>query len=122
MTLLQVNRIDMDGHPCEVMSHMLGQVPYEDQKTIKFHGIYQQDHRDYRSERASLGLEPFYSFMARVRLPGGICTPSQWLKMDELSTRFGDKSMKITTRQTFQLHGLLKRNLKKSIQEMNRVS
>lgn len=99
----------------------LGQVPYPDQKTIKFHGIYQQDHREHRTERTALGLEPFYSFMARVRLPGGICSPSQWLAMDSLSSKFGNETIKVTTRQTFQLHGLLKRNLKRCIQEMNRV-
>lgn len=59
--------------------------------------------------------------MARVRLPGGICSGAQWRVMDAISSRFGDNTMKVTTRQTFQLHGILKRNLKSCIQEMNKV-
>lgn len=60
--------------------------------------------------------------MARVRLPGGVCQPHQWLAMDRLSDEYGNSTMKVTTRQTFQLHGILKRNVRKSIQAMNRVS
>eukprot|EP00820_Chromera_velia_P016650 Cvel_6332.t1-p1 / transcript=Cvel_6332.t1 / gene=Cvel_6332 / organism=Chromera_velia_CCMP2878 / gene_product=Sulfite reductase [NADPH] subunit beta, putative / transcript_product=Sulfite reductase [NADPH] subunit beta, putative / location=Cvel_scaffold307:57133-62682(-) / protein_length=954 / sequence_SO=supercontig / SO=protein_coding / is_pseudo=false len=97
------------------------QVPYEDTKVIKFHGIYQQDDRTYRSERAKLGIEPAYSFMARVRLPGGICQPHQWLKMDALSDSHGVGHLKVTTRQTFQLHGVLKKDLKSAVREMNKA-
>ncbi|CEM34472.1 unnamed protein product [Vitrella brassicaformis CCMP3155] len=95
-----------------------GCIPYEDTKVIKFHGIYQQDHREMRSERAKLGIEKAFSFMARVRLPGGLCEPHQWLAMDELSSQYGNETLKVTTRQTFQLHGIIKRNLKTVVRGM----
>ena len=60
-----------------------------DTKLMKFHGIYQQDDRDLRDERRRQKLEPAYQFMARVRLPGGVCTPAQWLKIDELARAYG---------------------------------
>ncbi len=92
-----------------------------DQKLTKFHGIYQQDDRDIREERRIAGEEPAYSFMVRVRLPGGVATPHQWLAMDEIARKRGNDTMKITTRQTFQLHGIVKHNLKTAIQEMNQA-
>ena len=80
---------------------------------IRFHGMYQQDDRDIRAERAKAKLEPFVNMMLRARLPGGIITPKQWLDIDrwaEEFTHYG--SIRLTTRQTFQFHGILKRNLK----------
>ncbi|SDO58032.1 assimilatory sulfite reductase (NADPH) hemoprotein subunit [Alkalicoccus daliensis] len=94
-------------------------IPEEQTKLLKFHGSYMQDDRDLRLERKKQKLEPAYQFMVRVRLPGGVATPEQWLKMDELSQKYGNNTMKLTTRQTFQLHGILKWNMKKSMQEMN---
>lgn len=90
-----------------------------DQKLTKFHGIYQQDDRDIRDERKAQGLEPAFSFMVRVRLPGGVATPEQWLAMDRICEERANGTLKITTRQTFQLHGIVKHNLKKAMQEMN---
>ncbi|KAK9761148.1 Sulfite reductase [NADPH] subunit beta [Basidiobolus ranarum] len=90
-----------------------------DTKLTKFHGIYQQDDRDLREERHKQGLEKAYSFMVRVRLPGGIATPEQWLAMDDIATNLANGTLKLTTRQTFQLHGVLKRNLKSSIRDIN---
>ncbi|PVU84500.1 hypothetical protein BB560_007341 [Smittium megazygosporum] len=90
-------------------------------KLLKFHGTYGQDDRDIRDERVSAGLEPAYSFMIRVRLPGGVATRDQWLAMDELSTNYGNQTLKITTRQTFQLHGVLKSNLRLTINKINKA-
>ena len=91
-----------------------------DQVLIKFHGTYQQQDRDLDEERKRQKLEPLYSFLIRVRVPGGVTTAEQWLAMDSLSDQYGDKTLKLTTRQAFQFHGVLKRNLKKTIQEINK--
>lgn len=96
-----------------------GSVPEDDAKLLKFHGTYQQDDRDLRQERLRRKLEPAYSFLIRVRMPGGVCTPKQWLQLDELALRYGFPSLRITTRQTFQYHGVLKRNLKAAIAGIN---
>jgi len=93
----------------------------DDTNLIKFHGSYQQTDRDLDSERKSQKLEPLYSFMIRVRVPGGVATPAQWLRMDELADRFGNGTLKLTTRQAFQLHGIKKRQLKATIQGFNEV-
>ena len=69
-----------------LLDRITGAVPSaDDVKLMKFHGIYQQDDRDLRDERRRQKLEPAYQFMIRVRLPGGVCTPAQWLKLDELA-------------------------------------
>jgi sulfite reductase (NADPH) hemoprotein beta-component len=90
-----------------------------DTQLIKFHGSYQQDDRDIREERRQQKLEPAFSFMIRTRLPGGICTPSQWLALDEIARRYGNGSLRITTRQSFQIHGVLKTELKSTIAAIN---
>lgn len=92
-----------------------------DNKLMKFHGIYQQDDRDIRDERRRQKLEPAFSFMARVRLPGGVCSPSQWLKLDELGRAYGGDTLRLTTRQTFQLHHVLKQNLRPALQGLREV-
>jgi sulfite reductase (NADPH) hemoprotein beta-component len=91
----------------------------DDQHLLKFHGSYQQDDRDLREERRLAKLEPAYSFMIRTRLPGGVCTPAQWLTLDGLAGRFGNGTLRITTRQAFQLHGIIKTELKLTIATMN---
>ncbi|MDA0812361.1 MAG: NADPH-dependent assimilatory sulfite reductase hemoprotein subunit [Verrucomicrobia bacterium] len=96
-----------------------GALADDDTQLTKFHGIYQQDDRDVRSARRKAKQEPAYSFMIRVRVPGGVCTPQQWLQMDRLATTYGNDTLKLTTRQAFQLHGVIKSELKKTIQEIN---
>jgi sulfite reductase (ferredoxin) len=88
---------------------------------IKFHGSYQQDQRDLRRERKKAGLEPAYSFMIRSKLPGGVMGPEQYLVHDELADRYGDGTLRVTTRQGFQLYGVLKGNLRGTIHELNRA-
>jgi sulfite reductase (NADPH) hemoprotein beta-component len=98
-----------------------GALAASDTQLTKFHGIYQQDDRDIRDEREAQGVEPAYSFMIRVRMPGGVCTPSQWLDMDQIADEHGNGTFKITTRATFQFHGVIKRHLKPAIQDINRA-
>lgn len=98
---------------------LTGAIAEDDTVLIKFHGSYQQDDRDLRNERRKQKLEPLYSFMIRVRVPGGTCTPAQWLEMDRLAITYANGTLKLTTRQAYQFHGILKRNLKTTIKEIN---
>ncbi|GAE24871.1 sulfite reductase [Halalkalibacter wakoensis JCM 9140] len=91
----------------------------DDNRLMKFHGSYLQDDRDLRNERQKQKLEPAYQFMLRVRTPGGVSTPEQWLVMDDLAQKYGNGTLKLTTRQAFQMHGILKWNMKKTIQEIH---
>ena len=89
---------------------------------IRFHGMYQQDDRDIRAERQKQKLEPLHNVMLRARLPGGIITPTQWLAIDKFAddkTLYG--SIRLTTRQTFQFHGVLKPNIKLMHQTLNSI-
>jgi sulfite reductase (NADPH) hemoprotein beta-component len=96
-----------------------GAIGDDDNKLLKFHGSYQQDDRDLREERRQQKLEPLYAFMLRARLPGGVVTPAQWLVFDRLARDYASAGLRITTRQTFQWHGILKRNLKPAIAAIN---
>ncbi|PGY08064.1 assimilatory sulfite reductase (NADPH) hemoprotein subunit [Bacillus sp. AFS031507] len=91
-------------------------IPDDDNRLMKHHGSYLQDDRDLRNERQKQKLEPAYQFMLRVRLPGGVASPDQWLVMDELADKYGNGTLKLTTRETFQMHGILKWNMKSTIQ------
>ncbi|HEY5716535.1 MAG TPA: assimilatory sulfite reductase (NADPH) hemoprotein subunit [Psychromonas sp.] len=96
-----------------------GAFPPDEVQLVKFHGLYQQDHRDYRAERKKQKLEPLYSFLLRARLPGGVVTPQQLLEIDRIASELTDAgSIRLTTRQTFQYHGIYKRNLKSVFQEL----
>ncbi|KAI4172862.1 MAG: hypothetical protein LQ343_003269 [Gyalolechia ehrenbergii] len=98
-----------------------GAISASDQQLTKFHGTYMQDDRDLRDERKAQGLEPAYSFMIRCRLNGGVATPSQWLQMDSISSSYGNETMKLTTRQTFQFHGVVKSKLKSAMRGINKA-
>ncbi len=94
----------------------------EDAATVlKFHGSYQQDDRDHRTLLKREGKEKAYSMMVRVRMPGGKCTPEQYLAIDELARTIGNGTIRITTRQEFQLHGILKSDLGAMIRRVNEV-
>ncbi|PNH84436.1 sulfite reductase subunit beta [Vibrio diazotrophicus] len=89
---------------------------------IRFHGMYQQDDRDIRNERTKQKLEPLHNVMLRARMPGGIIQPKQWLAIDKFATEhtmYG--SIRLTTRQTFQFHGVLKPNIKLMHQTLNSI-
>ena len=90
-----------------------------DQVVLKYHGSYQQDDRDLREERRRARLEPAHSFMIRTRTPGGVITPEQWLKLDAIATTYAERGLRITTRQAFQFHGVIKRDLKPTMQAIN---
>jgi sulfite reductase (NADPH) hemoprotein beta-component len=96
-----------------------GSLSFEDQRLVKFHGSYQQDDRDLRDERRRQKLEPAHQFMIRIRAPGGVFTPEQWLKLDAIATTWANHSLRVTTRQTFQFHGVVKRDLKATMQAIN---
>lgn len=98
-----------------------GAISASDQQLTKFHGTYMQDDRDLRDERKAQGLEPAYSFMIRCRLAGGVSTPKQWIQMDDVSNMFGNETMKLTTRQTFQFHGVVKGKLKGAMRGINQA-
>ena len=96
-----------------------GSMSEDDQQLIKFHGVYQQDDRDLRVERLQQKLEPAYSFMIRARVPGGVSTAQQWLDFDALASQYGAENFRLTTRQAFQLHGVIKQSLKQTIADIN---
>ncbi len=96
-----------------------GSLREDDQTLIKYHGSYQQDDRDIRDARRLAKLEPAYSFMIRTRTPGGVVTPAQWLKLDAIATTFAERGLRITTRQAFQFHGVIKTELKATMQAIN---
>lgn len=98
-----------------------GAIDPSDAQLTKFHGTYMQDDRDIRDERKEQGLEPAYSFMIRCRMPGGVCKPEQWLAIDRISDEHGNSTFKLTTRQTFQFHGVIKKHLKPAMQAINKT-
>ncbi|KAJ5897687.1 Sulfite reductase subunit beta [Penicillium tannophilum] len=102
-----------------LLDQTTGAISASDQQLTKFHGTYMQDDRDVREERKAQGLEPAYSFMIRCRLPGGVATPKQWLQMDAISSSHGNETMKLTTRQTFQFHGVIKSKLRGAMRAIN---
>ncbi|MBG9916758.1 sulfite reductase [Bacillus sonorensis] len=102
-----------------MLDHISAGISDDDNRLMKHHGSYLQDDRDLRNERQKQKLEPAYQFMLRVRMPGGVAKPEQWLVMDELASRYGNGTLKLTTRETFQMHGILKWNMKKTIQKIN---
>ncbi|WFB35509.1 NADPH-dependent assimilatory sulfite reductase hemoprotein subunit [Kiritimatiellota bacterium B12222] len=97
---------------------LTGAIASDDTQLTKFHGSYMQDDRELRNDRRHSKLEPAYSFMIRVRVPGGICTAQQYLDMDHIANTLANGTIKLTTRQAFQFHGVLKRNLKQTMQEI----
>lgn len=102
-----------------LLGTITGSIPEDDNRLMKFHGSYMQDDRDLRNERQKQKLEPAYQFMLRVRAAGGVVTADQWLMMDRVAQKYANGTIRLTTRQSFQLHGVLKWNMKKTIQEVN---
>ena len=100
---------------------LTGSIAEDDTQLTKFHGLYLQDDRDLRPERRRKLMEPAFAFMARVRLPGGVCTPQQWLRMDEIASDYANGTLRLTTRQTWQFHGVIKQNLRRTMQAINQA-
>ena len=99
-----------------------GGVSEDSAQLLKFHGMYLQDDRDLRPERTKKKLEKAFGFMIRLRLPGGVITPRQWLALDEIARLYAGETLRLTTRQTFQLHGVLKFNVKTALKKINAVA
>lgn len=91
----------------------------DDLQLLKFHGSYQQDDRDLRPARKAAGLDKAYSFMVRSRIPGGALTSEQFEVLDDIAQRYGNGSVRLTTRQSVQLHGVLKGDLRATIASIN---
>ncbi|TXM79131.1 NADPH-dependent assimilatory sulfite reductase hemoprotein subunit [Methylobacterium sp. WL69] len=98
-----------------LLKHATGAISEDDGQLVKFHGMYMQDDRDIRAERTKKKLEKAFSFMIRLRIAGGVVTPKQWLALDEIATTYAGGALRATTRQTFQYHGVIKSNLKRTM-------
>jgi sulfite reductase (NADPH) hemoprotein beta-component len=105
-----------------LLDPLTGAIAAPDTQLSKFHGIYQQDDRDIRSERTRQKLEPAFSFMIRARIPGGLVTTSQWLGLDRIATEHANQTVRLTTRQAIQYHGVVKRKLKQTIADINQAT
>lgn len=100
-------------------NEITGSISEDDTQLVKFHGTYMQDDRDLRPERAKKKMEKAFSFMIRVRVPGGVATAEQWRAMDDIADTYANGTLRLTTRQAFQFHGVIKNNLKSTMQAIN---
>jgi sulfite reductase (NADPH) hemoprotein beta-component len=91
----------------------------DDTQLTKFHGFYQQDDRDLRAERGKQRMEKAFQFMVRMRCPAGSLTPKQWLGVEKVALERGNRTIRLTTRETIQFHGVLKGNLKPLMQGLH---
>ena len=91
----------------------------DSEQLLKFHGIYQQDDRDRRKEARAKGLDKHHQLMIRTRIPGGVVSAEAYLAHDDISQEWANGTLRVTTRQDFQLHGVLKGDLKQSIAAIN---
>jgi sulfite reductase (NADPH) hemoprotein beta-component len=104
-----------------LLDEITGAVREQDHALIKFHGMYEQDDRDLREERSQKKLDKLYSFMIRLRIPGGLISPAQWIASHHIAGDYSTGVIKITTRQTIQLHGILKRDIKPTLKDFDAV-
>lgn len=117
--LIKENSRQLRGTLAEELAKDTERFNDQDKQLIKFHGSYQQDNRDARKERRQDGAGKSFIFMVRCKIPGGKVTASQYLAVDELADKYANATLRITSRQGFQLHGVLKSNLKSTIKEIN---
>jgi sulfite reductase (ferredoxin) len=117
-TLKQASRL-LRGTLADELAAGGTQVSEDAYNLLKFHGTYEQHDRDTATALKQQGLEKDYSFMVRVRMPGGVLTASQYLALDALADRFGNATLRITSRQGIQFHGVVKDNLKAAIAGIN---
>ena len=108
--------------PESLHDEITGAIREDDTAVIKFHGMYQQDDRDRREERAEKKLDRLYTFMIRLRLPGGFISAEKWIAANEIAGENSTGIIKITTRQTIQLHGLIKSKIRPTIQAFNEAN
>ncbi|MHB8495905.1 MAG: NADPH-dependent assimilatory sulfite reductase hemoprotein subunit [Casimicrobiaceae bacterium] len=118
--IIKAGSRQLRGSIAEGLENMsTGALADDDTQLAKFHGIYQQDDRDVRAERRRKKLERAFSFMVRVRIPGGALTPKQWLMLDRIAGRHANGTIRLTTRQSIQFHGTIKSNLREAIRDIN---
>jgi sulfite reductase (NADPH) hemoprotein beta-component len=98
-----------------------GAISEDDAQLVKFHGMYLQDDRDLRPERTRKKMEKAFAFMIRVRIPGGVLSTAQWLALDRVARDYGNGSVRLTTRQSVQLHGVIKSNLRPTLRAIDAV-
>ena len=119
---IKENSVNLRGTLAEELNDAsTGSICADSGQLSKFHGMYMQDDRDVRGERRAKKLEKAFSFMLRVRIPGGVVSSSQYLKLDQLATDYANGMLRLTTRQTIQYHGLLKGNVRNLIRGMDEV-
>lgn len=116
---IKANSLGLRGPLQEELGNDATHLTEEAKQILKFHGSYQQEDRDVRRERKRAGLEPAYSFMIRSKLPGGAMTAEQYLLHDRITDKYGDSTLRITTRQGFQLYGVVKNDLRSTIHDLN---
>jgi sulfite reductase (NADPH) hemoprotein beta-component len=122
-----IEKIKTDSHGLRgtlkesLKDEITGAVREADHALVKFHGMYEQDDRDLREERATKKLDKLFSFMIRMRIPGGLMTPQQWVAAHHIAGKYSTGTIKITTRQTIQLHGILKHDIKPTLQDFDKV-
>ena len=104
-----------------IRREITGAISEEDAQLVKFHGMYLQDDRDLRPERTRKKMEKAFAFMVRVRVPGGVLTPAQWLALDRVARDYGSGSVRLTTRQSVQRHGVIKSNLQSTLRAIDSV-
>src|SRR5437588_11813879 len=104
-----------------IRREITGAISEDDAQLVKFHGMYLQDDRDLRPERTRKKMEKAFAFMVRVRVPGGVLTPAQWLALDRVARDYGSGSVRLTTRQSVQLHGVIKTNLRSTLQAIDKA-
>jgi len=116
---LKENSDYLRGRFKELLADDSTHMPQEETQLLKFHGSYQQDDRDQRKQLVKEKKEKAFSFMIRTRHSGGAVTPEQYLSFDKMAGELGNPTLRITTRQTFQFHGVFKKNLKELIRTVN---
>src|SRR5258706_5775800 len=104
-----------------VADEISGAISDDDAQLVKFHGMYLQDDRDLRAERTRKKMEKAFAFMIRVRVPGGALTGAQWLALDQVARDYGNGTVRLTTRQAVQLHGVIKSNLRPTLRAIDAV-
>lgn len=116
---LKVESEYLRGDLVEQLANEASHLTEEGIQLLKFHGSYQQEDRDQRAARKAAGQEKAWQFMIRSRIPGGVMTSAQYLTHDDIARRYGNGTVRLTTRQSIQLHGVLKKNLRSTIREIN---
>ena len=118
--IIKENSRQLRGTLAEGLADVVtGNIAEDDHQLIKFHGSYIQDDRDVRGERSKKRLEKAFSFMLRLRIPGGYLNAKQWIALDDIATTYANGTLRLTTRETFQYHGVIKSNLKRTMQAIN---